>query len=830
MIPSSFLGCQQHEPALTRRASKEERAISSLLSLTTRRRLTAFLWALGWIVAAVLAPVLPAEAHANLVRSEPAANSVLPDAPPAVQLWFSEAPEPRFSEIVIYTSAGVPVPVGPLEVAPEDRQSLFVRINGALQPGTYTVAWKTLSAIDGHTTAGAFAFGVGVGQTVTGPVRGVLTQVGQTSSATPGGTLLRWLGYLAMATLVGGLGFVPLILDPALARLRRRTLGAALRELGPAGRRSIQGAALESHPEAALRALGAAGSESARRAAPVAEKELKRGPMLWPDTARLAITRVSLQVIWGGFWLTVVTTVAAAVAQAAGAAGVPVGRALSPVPGSPLATLITQTRYGQVWLGRLALLALLAFVLTRLRASRRLPGRRERLSWYLAAGIAAAVPLTTSLGSHAAALAPSTTPAAPALPIAADWVHLVATGLWVGGLLQLALALPFGVAAAGPGRRYTLLAEVVSSFSAVATVCVAALLLTGIYQSLVEVASLGALFGTTYGRALVAKLALVMPLLLLGAFNLLISRRRLAQAALQAGTSGAQPGASGAQPTAPLILSRLDTLTAFRWAVRAEAALACAVLVAAGVMTQSEPARQAWAAANRGLTLEQTADDLRLRLRVDPGEPGFNVFTLSVRQARSNAPVKDAEKVALIFTMVEHDMGENELVLEPQGDGTYQAESGLASMVGTWRAEALVRRQGRDDVRATFELKLGTSQPAPGAAGTPVAPAEARFLRNPIPATPESLQRGQQLYQQNCAVCHGLTGHGDGPAARAMRPPPADLTQHVTQHTEGELWYWITNGIPGTQMPAWKGALTDDQRWDVVNYIVTAFAPPASQS
>lgn len=826
MMRAPFLGRQRSGSNLTRGAGREKPVIRLPFPLATGRQLMALLVALSWIVVVVLGPALPAEAHANLVRSEPAANSVLPDAPPAVQLWFSEPPEPRFSEIVIYTSAGVPVPVGPLEVAPEDRQSLFVRINGALQPGTYTVAWKTLSAIDGHTTAGAFAFGVGVGQTVTGPARGVLAQVGQTSSATPGGTLLRWLGYLAMATLVGGLGFVSLILDPALVRLRRRTLGAALRELGPAGRKSIQGVALESHPEAA-HALGPAGSESARRAAPAGEKELKRGPMLWPDTARLAITRVSLQVIWGGFWLTVVTTAAAAVAQAAGAAGVPVGRALSPAPGSPLATLITQTRYGQVWLGRLALLALLAFGLTRLRASRRLPSRRERLSWYLAAGIAAAVPLTTSLGSHAAAVAPATTPAAPTLPVVADWVHLVATGLWIGGLVQLALALPFGVAAAGQGRRYALLAEIVSSFSAVATVCVAALLLTGLYQSLIEVASLGALFGTTYGWALAVKLALVALLLLLGAFNLLVSRRRLAQAAALAGSAGPSP-------VAPLILGRLDTLTAFRWAVRAEVVLGCAVLVAVGVMTQTEPARQAWAAANRGLTLEKTADDLRLRLRVDPGEPGFNVFTLSVWLARSNTPVKDAEKVALIFTMVEHDMGENELVLEPQGDGTYQAQSGLASMVGTWRAEALVRRQGRDDVRATFELKLGASQPAPGgtpgAAGTPVAPAEARFLRNPIPATPDSLQRGQQLYQQNCAVCHGPTGRGDGPAARAMRPPPADLTQHVAQHTEGELWYWITNGIPGTQMPAWKGALTDDQRWDVVNYIVSAFgSSPSSQ-
>jgi mono/diheme cytochrome c family protein len=60
-----------------------------------------------------------------------------------------------------------------------------------------------------------------------------------------------------------------------------------------------------------------------------------------------------------------------------------------------------------------------------------------------------------------------------------------------------------------------------------------------------------------------------------------------------------------------------------------------------------------------------------------------------------------------------------------------------------------------------------------------------------------------------------------------MRPPPADLAQHVTQHTEGELWWWITNGIPGTAMPAWANVLSEAERWDVVNYIVSAFAPAA---
>ena len=89
----------------------------------------------------------------------------------------------------------------------------------------------------------------------------------------------------------------------------------------------------------------------------------------------------------------------------------------------------------------------------------------------------------------------------------------------------------------------------------------------------------------------------------------------------------------------------------------------------------------------------------------------------------------------------------------------------------------------------------------------------------------QSLARGQQLYTQNCLVCHGVLGRGDGPAARALRPPPADLTQHVTAHTEGELWWWVTNGLAGTQMPAWKTALSDAERWDAVNYLRNAFAP-----
>jgi mono/diheme cytochrome c family protein len=94
-------------------------------------------------------------------------------------------------------------------------------------------------------------------------------------------------------------------------------------------------------------------------------------------------------------------------------------------------------------------------------------------------------------------------------------------------------------------------------------------------------------------------------------------------------------------------------------------------------------------------------------------------------------------------------------------------------------------------------------------------------LENPVPADQRSLTDGFQLYQANCAVCHGATGHGDGPQAASLTPKPFDLTVHVGLHPDSQLYDWITNGIPGTAMPPWKSQLTDQQRWDILNYLRT---------
>jgi len=102
---------------------------------------------------------------------------------------------------------------------------------------------------------------------------------------------------------------------------------------------------------------------------------------------------------------------------------------------------------------------------------------------------------------------------------------------------------------------------------------------------------------------------------------------------------------------------------------------------------------------------------------------------------------------------------------------------------------------------------------------TPAVPFTARFAQNPTPDTPETIDAGRTAFQANCAICHGPRGLGDGPQAFLLQPRPVNLQLHVPQHAQGEIEYWITNGVAGTGMPAWKGTLSDTQRWEIVRYL-----------
>ncbi|HEX5379539.1 MAG TPA: cytochrome c [Phenylobacterium sp.] len=103
-------------------------------------------------------------------------------------------------------------------------------------------------------------------------------------------------------------------------------------------------------------------------------------------------------------------------------------------------------------------------------------------------------------------------------------------------------------------------------------------------------------------------------------------------------------------------------------------------------------------------------------------------------------------------------------------------------------------------------------------------PAPYTRLSNPLPRTSATVARGAQVYAGNCASCHGPTGFGDGPAAGALSPRPADLAglsrMPIGNWDPFMFWTVSEGGAPfGTAMPSFKASLSDQDRWAVIAYI-----------
>ncbi|MBI6940539.1 FTR1 family protein [Pseudomonas putida] len=88
--------------------------------------------------------------------------------------------------------------------------------------------------------------------------------------------------------------------------------------------------------------------------------------------------------------------------------------------------------------------------------------------------------------------------------------------------------------------------------------------------------------------------------------------------------------------------------------------------------------------------------------------------------------------------------------------------------------------------------------------------------------------RGASLYTQNCSICHGDTGAGDGPAGVGLEPAPANLrnTERLDQLSLFDLYNTLNLGIDGTEMPSFADQLDERQRWDVAAYIASFTADP----
>ncbi|HEY6710114.1 MAG TPA: copper resistance protein CopC [Actinomycetota bacterium] len=598
-----------------------------------------------WLVAAGM----PAGAHALLRDSDPAAGSSLDRAPSRVVLSFTERPEEGLSTIQVLDTGGRQVQRG--QAAPVQGAPLQLAVGlGDLADGTYTVSWRAVSRDDGHLSAGSFAFGVGVPAPGASPQAQAAPQ-GASPSPSPAATAARLALYAGLTLLVGaavtGLAVSGRVLPPdarpllltaavltvagGIARFlaEQATTGAPLDTFldsttGQGLLRLAAGVvvtgvatwflasgldqpALDRPPSAPAR-------EPALAAGGPPEGERSRGPDRVPAAVHNPLA-------------------GKASAAAGGAASAPAEQASTPVEeGSAPAEGVAGAPV-ETW--RLVLVG-------------------------VAAGLTM---LLHVLVGHAAGPSPLRS-----VNLLVQWLHLLAVGAWIGGLVWLLAGLR------GRERPEQLVSAV--RFSRLAAPVLGLVAVTGLSRALHLAGGWTGLVHSGYGRLLDLKVLLFLGLVALGALN----RFRVV------------PALAGG-------VRRLDGL---RRNMRGEVALAACVLAVTAVLSQLPPGKfvveraAAKPAAPPSVQVEGSdfATSVRIALSVSPGTPGPNSFTAKVTDYDSGEDWP-ATRVALRFTSrSQPDVGTSTLELAKAGDGLWRGQGSQLSIAGSWAVVGLVEGSG----------------------------------------------------------------------------------------------------------------------------------------
>jgi len=586
------------------------------------------------------------------------------------------------------------------------------------------------------------------------------------------------------------------------------------------------------------------------------------GPVFWlivwrpiyGDQANVVSARLALRVRFGVL-LGAVLFVLSGLAEAVRAAS----QVVDPTVVEELWLFFSASRYGQMSLLKALITPVFAsvFLLTFNRAA--------KLAITCTGAVGLALICTISLTSHAAARP-------DVIPFLSDIVHVLAVVSWGGGLLYFA-GLPWGLVGADLPHHTRAIGRLVERFSTLAMIAVLAIAATGAIAAFLHVYGLAALQVTPYGRALLGKLVIFGAALGIAGVHLLVIGPGLKRQARRF-----------APDRAAQLVQRLQRL------VQIEAGLIVVGMVFAGALTTFSPAERPGHIVRK--TWQEPVGAMQLHLAMTPTDTlGGVQFEIALRQ-QDGTPVPLDTQVSLYMRMVDHDMGLSDMAATPVSPGQYTA-SGLVSMAGNWRVEVRIQLPQAPALQTTIDFEAPTGaldlgrirrfDLAPiafswvntlscvlgtlivalaifivwasrrgklpvwatpfglvlmacgGALGLRVVLVDAyptTYIKNPLPLETAVVGRGEALFRTHCSVCHGQAGRGDGPAAAGLNPKPADLTAaHVDDHMDGELFWWLREGIPGTAMPSFKATLSDSQRWELIRFIRSLRHPlPASAS
>lgn len=777
-------------------------------------------FALGW--------PQQAAAHAVLERSIPVQNQKLPAAlPPAlVETWYSEPLERSFTKVKVLDTLGSEVQSGETLFS-DDAFYAAVALPPELPPGVYTVSYQNVSTVDGHVWGGTFGFIVlnADGSVPQGAIRqgggpgqqGFLPGVGDST--------LRWFEMLAAVAMAGAAGFYLLVLRPSAEFLSDEE------------KESVQSGAMALAADIVVMAV--------------------------PVLALASFGQVLL------------------LADRLGGAGA-------------IDNILFDTRTGQLWLARIGVsIALGLLFVPALRSEQFRSSSHASIVVVMALLGSLGLLMTYSLASHAGA------GGGAFWGVGADFVHFVATAAWLGALLQLPLVFWWTKGRLDSRKRLLYMANVLDRFAWLAVISVALLIGTGVFNGFVQLPNFHSLYDTTYGRVLIVKLALILPLLGIGGINAIFLSPALSDAidALYEEEAEGQLSANESLR----VEARLHRLQATlpRTALL-ELVIGVAVLVSVAILTQTTTAigevRQDAGKPSGQYETSVDAGDLKVNLKIQPFGVGLGTFTVGL--ASTSGQLGDVLGVQLRAFFDDPNKpptagisGTFQDLQATSDPAAWSADAALLTQPGDWRLQARVRIRGQDDVvgnlsvpevggalarlgqpKSLFDLPFtyvdwnivaggamivlgfGTfliwrNRPSvwqQSTSGSVFAASGFAFIagvvllfgvhahqrvgadiRNPVRPDTASITKGQQIFQNNCQVCHGATGEGDGPGAASLNVKPPRYVDHVPYHGDGTLFLWISEGIPLNSdvknMPGWKSSLSVEDRWNVVNFLRATF-------
>ena len=714
-----------------------------------------------------------AAAHALLSRSDPPINASLRESPTRITLFMTEQLQRGHSSVQVLNSAGQRRDIGETEFSDDVPTHMSVRVL-QLESGVYTVVWETLSEVDGHTWTGSYVFSV-LNPDGSAPAgSGIEIDLNR-----PGPPVALDAAIKAL-----GLGALVLFVGTVMISWLLRPIAGGLSVLSPV-------------------------------------------PVLLPLIAASVVVGIG-------------TTAYEAVAAALRLGDV-----------GYLGDILFDTRNGlwlqQRWYALIIAAAAICALIWR-------PAWASGRAVLTVCSVLAVVWLASASAiSHGAA-------------IGSGWIwgtlfdalHLSAVALWIGGLVGLIA----WIRASRVGSAFRI--EAVRRFSVVAALSVPILAAAGLLSALIQIPNASGIIETDWGIAFLVKIVLMVGLFLTAGANAFLLRPR------DATTEGRDEA----------LVARFGRL------MRVEAALGLVVIVVSAVLTQlPSPASAQPEVEQKDNTVVESVvrGEIVASLEISPNLVGFNTWIATIDGAEMN-PV---EALLFRFRYADPSVGPVTVAATSIGANQFELDGAYFGLPGEWTVEMELRRASGEDLIAPVRTEVESGyQASPfaadsgGALGLPLTQMDwngvgalwafvlgglawinrprirdkwgprgsdiafvsgvlglivavvlltglhvepGRTLANPVERSAQSVERGSGLFAMHCAACHGDTGAGDGPLADSLPVPPANFTVHVPFHPDGVLYAWISDGIRGTGMPAWSPQLSDQERWDLVNFLRANF-------